>query len=50
LRDRIVGRVSLEKIKDYEGQVVVDINQEITEDLAGAIQAAGIERVKSARC
>jgi DNA-directed RNA polymerase subunit beta' len=25
---------------------VVDINQEITEDLAGAIQAAGIERVK----
>jgi DNA-directed RNA polymerase subunit beta' len=41
-----VGRVSLEKIKDYEGQVVVDINHEITEDLAGAIQAAGIERVK----
>jgi DNA-directed RNA polymerase subunit beta' len=46
LRDRIVGRVSLEKIKDYDGQVIVDINQEITEDLAGAIQAAGIERVK----
>jgi DNA-directed RNA polymerase subunit beta' len=46
LRDRIVGRVSLEKIKDYEGQVVVDVNQEITEDLAGTIQAAGIERVK----
>ena len=36
LRDRIVGRVSLEKIKDYEGNVIVDINQEITEDLAGA--------------
>jgi len=46
LRDRIVGRVSLEKIKDYDGNVVVDINNEITEDLAGAIQAAGIERVK----
>src|SRR2546425_107414 len=46
LRDRIVGRVSLEKIKDYEGNVIVDVNQEITEDLAGAIQAAGIERVK----
>jgi DNA-directed RNA polymerase subunit beta' len=46
LRDRIVGRVSLEKIKDYDGQVVVDINHEITEDLAGSIQAAGIERVK----
>jgi DNA-directed RNA polymerase subunit beta' len=46
LRDRIVGRVSLEKIKDYDGQIVVDVNHEITEDLAGAIQAAGIERVK----
>src|SRR5512135_1292115 len=46
MRDRIVGRVSLEKIKDYEGNLIVDINQEITEELAGAIQAAGIERVK----
>ena len=46
LRDRIVGRVSLEKIKDYEGNIIVDINQEITEDLANAVQAAGIERVK----
>ncbi|HZD33136.1 MAG TPA: DNA-directed RNA polymerase subunit beta', partial [Candidatus Angelobacter sp.] len=46
LRDRIVGRVSLEKIKDYEGNIIVDINQEVTEDLAGAVQAAGIERVK----
>src|SRR5205807_1079136 len=27
LRDRIVGRVSLEKIKDYDGNVIVDINQ-----------------------
>src|SRR5207249_909446 len=46
LRDRIVGRVSLEKIKDYEGKVIVEINQEISEDLASAIQSAGIERVK----
>src|SRR5215470_12225690 len=46
LRDRIVGRVSLEKIKDYEGSVIVDVNGEITEELANAIQAAGIERVK----
>ena len=46
LRDRIIGRVSLEKIKDYEGHVIVDINEEITEDLAGSIQSAGIERVK----
>jgi len=46
LRDRVVGRVSLEKIKDYEGNVIVEINQEITEELANAIQGAGIERVK----
>ncbi len=46
LRDRIVGRVSLEKIKDYESKIIVDINGEITEDLASSIQAAGIERVK----
>ena len=46
LRDRIVGRVSLEKVKDYEGNVIADVNQEIDEELANAIQAAGIERVK----
>jgi DNA-directed RNA polymerase subunit beta' len=46
LRDRIVGRVSLERLKDFEGQVIVEINQEITEDIASAIQAAGIEKVR----
>ena len=46
LRDRIVGRVALEDQKDYEGNVIVGVNNEITEDLAAAIQAAGIERVK----
>ena len=45
LRDRIVGRVSLEEIKDYEGGTIVNVNQEITEELAAAIQASGIERV-----
>jgi len=45
LRDRIVGRVSLDKIKDYEGNIIVDVNQEISEELANAVQAAGIERV-----
>ena len=45
LRDRIVGRVSLEEIRDYEGNLIVGVNQEITEELAAAIQAAGIERV-----
>src|SRR6202000_1822347 len=46
LRDRIIGRVSLEKIKDYEGNVIVEVNQEITEEFAVAIQGAGIEKVK----
>jgi len=46
MRDRIVGRVSLEKIKDYEGNVVVDINQEISEELAIQVQATGVEKVK----
>ena len=46
LRDRVVGRVSLERIKDYEGNIILEINQEISEELANSIQAAGIERVK----
>ena len=31
LRDRIVGRVSLEKIKDYDGNVIVDIKMCISD-------------------
>ncbi len=46
LRDRIIGRVTLERIKDYESSVIVDVNEEISEETAIAIQAAGIERVK----
>src|SRR5207302_1620088 len=46
LRDRIVGRVALEDQRDFEGNLIVAVNQEITEELAGLIQAAGIERVK----
>src|SRR3982750_119056 len=46
LRDRIVGRVALEDQRDYEGNVIVAINQEITEELAASIQAAGIVSVK----
>jgi len=38
--------VALEDQRDYENNVIVAVNQEITEDLAAAIQAAGIERVK----
>ena len=46
LRDRIIGRVALEDIHDHEGNLLVAANQEITEELASAIQDAGIDRVK----
>jgi DNA-directed RNA polymerase subunit beta' len=47
LRDRIVGRVSQEDIYDpMTGDVLIEVGQEIVEELANAIQAAGIERVK----
>ena len=47
LRDRIVGRVSQEDIYDpLTGDRLVSQNDEISEDLANAIQEAGIEQVK----
>jgi DNA-directed RNA polymerase subunit beta' len=47
LRDRIIGRVTLERITDpFSGETIIDVNDEITEDLASAIQDAGIEKVK----
>ncbi len=48
LRDRIIGRVSLEDVLDpITGEVIVETNQQITEDLAALIQrAGGIERVR----
>ncbi len=47
LRDRIVGRVALEDIKDpISGEILVPRNELIDEDLAQAVQDAGIERVK----
>jgi len=30
LRDRIIGRVTLERIKDYDGNIVVDVNRHPT--------------------
>src|SRR5512136_1317807 len=47
LRDRIVGRVALERIIDpFTGETIIDANAEITEDLASRVQDAGIEKVK----
>ncbi len=46
LRDRIVGRVAQEDQRDFENNVIVRVNEQIDENLANLIQAAGIERVK----
>jgi DNA-directed RNA polymerase subunit beta' len=48
LRDRIIGRTALDDVRDpITGEVLVEANEEITEDLAGLIQqAGGIERVR----
>jgi DNA-directed RNA polymerase subunit beta' len=47
LRDRIIGRVSLERIMDpLSGDLLLDVNDAIDEDKAAAVQDAGIEKVK----
>jgi DNA-directed RNA polymerase subunit beta' len=47
LRDRIVGRVLLEDVTDpLTEEKIAESNQEISEELANSIQAAGVERVK----
>ncbi len=47
LRERIIGRVTLEKVVDpFSGDTIVDLNEEIDEDLAAQVQDAGIEKVK----
>jgi DNA-directed RNA polymerase subunit beta' len=47
LRDRIVGRVALEDVADpLTGEIILKRNQLIDEDLATAVQDAGIETVK----
>jgi DNA-directed RNA polymerase subunit beta' len=47
LRDRIIGRVTLERITDpFSGEVIIEANDEIDEEKATAIQEAGIEKVR----
>ncbi len=47
LRDRLVGRVTMEDIIDpLTADLIVKANEEVNEDLANQIQATGIERVK----
>ena len=47
LRDRIIGRVTLERVKDpFTDEVITEANSEISEELASTIQESGIEKVK----
>jgi DNA-directed RNA polymerase subunit beta' len=46
LGDRVLGRVALEDVKDpFSGEVIVQGNQEIDEDLVKKIDDAGLERI-----
>ena len=47
LRDRIIGRVTLETLRDpFTDELIIEANQEMGEDLASEIQQSGIEKVK----
>jgi DNA-directed RNA polymerase subunit beta' len=47
LSDRIVGRYTLERVKHpITGELIIDVNEEITESIAMAIEAAGVESVR----
>lgn len=47
LGDRILGRVTLEDVVDpFAGEVIVDANLQIDEDLVKKIEDAGIDRIK----
>ncbi|MCL2229998.1 MAG: DNA-directed RNA polymerase subunit beta' [Treponema sp.] len=47
LKDRIVGRFTLERVKHpITGELIIDVNEEITEDIANAIDAAQVETVR----
>jgi DNA-directed RNA polymerase subunit beta' len=47
LKDRIIGRYTLEQVKHpITRELIVDVNEEITEAVAEKIEAAGVERVR----
>jgi len=47
LKDRIIGRYTLERVKHpITGEIIVDVNEEITEEIANAIEEAGVEKVR----
>lgn len=47
LSDRITGRFTLERVKHpITGDIIVDVNEEVTDEVALAIEDAGIEHVR----
>ena len=47
LRDRIIGRVTLERVKDpFTDELIAEANAELSEELSSVIQESGIERVR----
>jgi DNA-directed RNA polymerase subunit beta' len=47
LRDRVLGRVAAEDVRDpFSGEIIVQANTEITEELAQKIEDSGLERVR----
>ena len=47
LQDRIAGRFTLERVKHpITGEVIVDVNEEITDEFAAEIEEVGIEKVR----
>jgi len=47
LSDRIAGRYTLERVKHpITGEIIVDVNEEVSDENAEAIEAAGIESVR----
>ena len=47
LRDRIVGRFTLERVKHpITGEIIIDVNEEITDEIAEQIEEIGVETVR----
>jgi DNA-directed RNA polymerase subunit beta' len=47
LQDRIAGRFTLERVKHpITGDIIVDVNEVITDDIASQIEEVGIEKVR----
>jgi DNA-directed RNA polymerase subunit beta' len=47
LRDRVLGRVAAEDIRDpFSGEIIVQANTEVNEELAAKIEESGLEKVR----